>query len=274
MRYEQAAVAFEAVVQGFPTGLTGTIGVRVRDNAGNDTIARTTAGITEDIAGSGIYRTNLTIPTVGDFTIVWDRGGALTPASVATEDVTVLAAAPAPPGPPVGSSYAAVDDVLARAGRVRGAFSVVGKHPDSTDIENFLLATAQEIDAAIRARGFDPDSLDPDTKEAFRDLNAYGALSRALSAMAGAPRDMLDEARLVWESAIGTPQDPAGSIARGTFPAIAVLEAGEGGGGEGSTAGSLWDEEPEYGTQAWADAEAAVLRGTNFAPTVTRGQKL
>lgn len=157
---------------------------------------------------------------------------------------------------------------------MRGAFSVAGKHPDATDLQSFLDTTAADIDAAVRARGFDPASLDQSTKDAFADLNAYGALLRGLVAIPNPPPDLIDEARQIWEAAMGTPQNPAGTIAQGTFPAIAVLEAGEGGGGVGSTAGSLWDEEPEYGSAAWAEAEAAVLRGTNFAPTVTRGQSL
>lgn len=65
----------EAVTAKFATGLAGTVGVRIRDNAGNDAAARVTAGIVEDIASSGIYRKSLTAPTTsGQYTIVWDNG--------------------------------------------------------------------------------------------------------------------------------------------------------------------------------------------------------
>jgi hypothetical protein len=66
------STSFEAVAK-FPTGLTGTLGVRIIDNAGATTIARVTAGIAEYPAGSGIYAKTLTSPgTAGQYTIVWD----------------------------------------------------------------------------------------------------------------------------------------------------------------------------------------------------------
>lgn len=68
----QPNTSFETVNQ-FATGLTGTVGVRVIDNAGATTIARVTAGIVEYPAGSGIYQKTLTSPaTSGGYTIVWD----------------------------------------------------------------------------------------------------------------------------------------------------------------------------------------------------------
>ena len=60
----QPSTSFEAVAQ-FDTGLTGTLGVRITDNAGATTLARTTAGITEYPAGSGIYAVTLTSPGAG-----------------------------------------------------------------------------------------------------------------------------------------------------------------------------------------------------------------
>src|SRR2546425_643783 len=107
-------------------------------------------------------------------------------------------------------AYANTDDVLARAGRVQGIFTVAGKRPNLADLDKFLDDTTAEIDAAVRARGFDPASFETATSEAFRDLNAYGALARGLSAIPNAPADLLAEARSVWEAAMGTPQDPKG----------------------------------------------------------------
>lgn len=66
---------FEALTGGFATGLTGTVGVRLRDGQGGDAIAHTTAGISEDIAASGIYRVTLTAPeTAGQYWLIWDNG--------------------------------------------------------------------------------------------------------------------------------------------------------------------------------------------------------
>ncbi len=109
MIYTAPSTTFEAIADGFATGLVGTIGIRVRDNAGNDTIARTTAGIAEDIAGSGIYRAQFTAPAVaGQYTIVWDNASG----TYATEDLIVSYSAPSG-APPSGSDLCTVADVRA-----------------------------------------------------------------------------------------------------------------------------------------------------------------
>jgi hypothetical protein len=101
---------FEAVADGFSTGLAGTLGVRLRDNQGNDAIPRTTVGIVEDIPGLGIYRVTLTAPAVGgQYTIVWDDGSG----TAATESLVVSYSASSP-GP--SDSFATVDDFAARIG--------------------------------------------------------------------------------------------------------------------------------------------------------------
>lgn len=177
------------------------------------------------------------------------------------------------------ASYATVDDIKARAGRVQGAFSVQNRRPNESDLQQFLDDTAAEIDAAIEARGYNPAGLETATKEGLRDLNAYGALLRGLVAidpsnLPATAQGLTDTARGVWEGAMGTPADPrSGSIAMGTFPAIAVLEAGRGGAG-GQGAGSLWQDDPTYGSEASMEAEATRLRDTNLAPAFSRRQKL
>ncbi|HEY8723448.1 MAG TPA: hypothetical protein VIL92_06265 [Gaiellaceae bacterium] len=101
MIYAAPGATVETVSDGFATGLTGTVGYRLRDNQGADTIARTTAGITEDIAGSGIYRAQFVAPAVaGQFTIVWDDGTG----SYATEDLVVTYTAVTGGAPPPASS--------------------------------------------------------------------------------------------------------------------------------------------------------------------------
>lgn len=103
--------SFEAVVQGFPTGLAGTAGVRVIDNAGATTIARTTAGIAEYPAGSGVYAVTLTAPAAaGQYSVVWDQGGALSPSKVAVEDLVVSWSSLAVVGP-VGEDLTTVANV-------------------------------------------------------------------------------------------------------------------------------------------------------------------
>lgn len=96
MIYARPGQPFEATTNGAPTGLTGTIGVRVIDQpVGTVMTPRTTAGIIEAPAGSGIYSVALTAPnTEGTYLVVWDTGGA-TP-TYASEELQVVGVLPAP----------------------------------------------------------------------------------------------------------------------------------------------------------------------------------
>src|SRR4051812_13027425 len=81
-----ANTTFEATAQ-FPTGLT--LGVRITDNQGATTTARTTVGITEYPAASGLYAITLTAPAAaGQYSVVWDDG-----TNFASEALEVSAAA-------------------------------------------------------------------------------------------------------------------------------------------------------------------------------------
>jgi hypothetical protein len=87
--YVAPGATFEAVATGFPSGLAGTIRVRILDNAGATTSGPTSVGIAEYPAGSGIYYVSLVAPvTAGQYTIMWDDG-TVSPSSVATEDLIV-----------------------------------------------------------------------------------------------------------------------------------------------------------------------------------------
>lgn len=167
-------------------------------------------------------------------------------------------------------AYADFSDVQARLGRFQGVFEITGKHPNQADVEALLGNVADDIDAAIRARGFDPDALNQSARAALVDLNAYGALARALPSTNLGPQaaDLLATAAAVWDSAMGE----RGSIAAGTHSAFAELEAGAGGGGVGPSAGELWSDDPTYGSIASRAAEDTLLEDTNLAPTFRRGQ--
>ena len=130
---------FEAVAQ-FTTGLTGTLGVRIRDNDGNDVLARTTAGIVEDIAGSGIYRVTLTAPVdEGQYTIVWDDADVPTP-NYAIDELIVLGGSDIPT---VGgiSAYATVAEL---AGLLK-----VSATAREAALVRVLIAAADEIDSEV-----------------------------------------------------------------------------------------------------------------------------
>lgn len=81
------------------TGLAGTLGVRILDNDGATTTARTTAWITELVAGSGEYVVNGTAPSdAGEYTAFVDDG-ATTPGHVYTFSILVTTSSPGPVTP-------------------------------------------------------------------------------------------------------------------------------------------------------------------------------
>ncbi len=91
--YAAPGLTYEASASNFPTGLTGTIGVRVTDGIGGTTTSRTTSGIAEFPAGSGIYTVTLTAPTsAGQYQVVWDSGGGSP--TWATEELVVTSSSP------------------------------------------------------------------------------------------------------------------------------------------------------------------------------------
>jgi hypothetical protein len=65
-------------------------------------ISRTTSGIEEEPDGSGIYIASLTAPSsTGEYVVVWDTGGTLTPANTTSEELFVTGT---PPNPTTSSS--------------------------------------------------------------------------------------------------------------------------------------------------------------------------
>jgi hypothetical protein len=162
-------------------------------------------------------------------------------------------------------AYAAFEDVKARAGRVAGAFSVSGKHPNQSDIEVILADCSAMVDSAIRSRGFDPDALSQGVADALKDLVAYGALSRGLAAIDPTGRPGLsalkDTADAIWAAGLL-------AIENGTHEALLELEAGT----TGPSAGALWTDDPDYG-QHVTPSERLELN-EDFAPGFARTQKL
>ncbi len=65
-----------AYAEDAPSGLVGTIGYTVKDEHDVTAIARTTSGIVEVVAGSGVYQATFVVPlTPGPYVFVWDTGG-------------------------------------------------------------------------------------------------------------------------------------------------------------------------------------------------------
>lgn len=175
------------------------------------------------------------------------------------------------------TSYAEFADVAARAGRYAGIFAAADAHPNQADVEQLLEDCHAQIDVAIRARGFSTVGLAADVKASLRDVAAYGALGRALAGVPDPPDD-LAKLRMwalnVWGAAMGDPAGPdkdarRGSIASGSFPGIALLEAGS----TGPSAGDFWTDEPQYGSDALLQAEANRWTA-DTAETFAKGQAL
>lgn len=101
--------SFDARVTGFPSGLVGTVRVRILDNEGGTTLAATAAGIIEDPAGSGSYATTLVAPAEGgQYSVLWDTG-TVGPSSTASDDLLVTLA-------PIVSLPAGITPTLAEVG--------------------------------------------------------------------------------------------------------------------------------------------------------------
>ena len=173
-------------------------------------------------------------------------------------------------------AYATFQQVSARAGRFAAIFAVAGKRPDQADVQAFLDECAAEIDAALASRGFTVPATGA-SASALVDLNAYGALARALASITGPEvEDLRAFARKMWGAALGDPRAVTreailGSIRSGAHPVVALLEGMQG--TTSPTAGNFWDDEPEYGSLTSRSNEAASL-SPGHAPVFAKAQTL
>jgi type IV secretory pathway protease TraF len=96
----QSGTQVTASASGFATGLVGTIGITVLDEAGAVVIPRSTAGITQPSA-LGLYFATFTAPALpGSYLLVWDDAQAA--AVTATESLLVTSTPVAPTVPDAG----------------------------------------------------------------------------------------------------------------------------------------------------------------------------
>lgn len=134
---------FEASAANGSTGLTGTIGVRISNLATDtDFLARTTAGISEYPAGSGLYARSFTAPTtLGTYALIWDTGGA-TPV-YAREDLVVTYSAPSGTGS--GPLYLT-------AAQLKNTLTMTGTTFADADVTLAIGAASRAIDAVTGRR--------------------------------------------------------------------------------------------------------------------------
>lgn len=146
------------------------------------------------------------------------------------------------------ATYATQDDVLARAGRFAGLFQVAGKRPNLADIDAMLDTVSAVIDVEIEAHGYDPASLTADLVESLRDVAAWAVLVRALPEASpgdNATESTVERGQKILDASGFPALGESGVNVLEAIASIGALEAGAGGGGPGTSAGSFWDELPE-----------------------------
>lgn len=110
--YAKPSETLEVSVEAGITGLVGTLGVQVI-NVETDVavIVRTTAGISETPAGSGLYFTELTTPSQpGSYIVLWDKG-TITPTTVAYDLLVINSLGVAPAATAEGENLISLDQL-------------------------------------------------------------------------------------------------------------------------------------------------------------------
>jgi hypothetical protein len=161
--------SFEATTDAFAAGLAGTLGVRIRDGAGGQFLARTTAGISADVTvgATSVYRRTFTAPTtLGQWWIVWDDGTTLK-----REELVVTSSALSP-ATPSGSDLCTLADV------VRYAPGYISD-PDTDDTLQALI-TQQSVDI-LEATGREYVAIDPELNPRRFDVDDWTLRKRKLA---------------------------------------------------------------------------------------------
>lgn len=128
------------------TGLAGIIGVTIRTTDGTVITARTTAGITETAAGSGVYeKTDLIGPNDpgSDYELYWDDGA--TPPAYATEELEVVGAEWRPSIAAVSALEHSRTTVL---GEEVGIFND-DTEPTATQVNNLITIAVADVRSAV-----------------------------------------------------------------------------------------------------------------------------
>lgn len=183
--------------------------------------------------------------------------------------------------------FASQEDVLARAGRFAGLFNVPGRRPNLEDLDEMLVTVSAAISTEIEAHGYDPATLTADLLEGLRDVAAWATLVRSLPQASpgdNAIDDLIAQGDAILKAS-GFASLGTGLNVLATIGAIEALEAGRGGGGPGTSAGSFWDSLPEEwmtgrlfrrGDVTLLNGQVPddLLEGMDAAPTFRRGQSL
>lgn len=215
MIYARTAATFTATLEGAPTGLTGTLGVRIENTDGTTAVARHTTGITELQAGSGVYAALLTAPDdAGSYVVLWDTGG--DQPTYASEDLTVTVGAAPDPLPdslvPSLEEIAAIN--LSRTEDSRG--NPLGTFTTATTPAAVIVTVLAQTAADKVA-----DRLGPDIPDAFLGRAQSTAALYAAALVEGTAHEPRQALIDMWEK-----------IADNALDALAARIEEVGGGGE------------------------------------------
>ena len=209
MIYSRPSTSFEATASGFPSGLTGTIGIRITDGAGGTSVQRRTSGIGEYPTGSGIYYATITAPSVsGQYQVVWDTGGASP--QYAVDELTVTYSG-SPVEPVISNNYYSAPSL------VRAELDYTEQQLSDAAAEKIITEAEDAVDALLG--GWVPDSS-TGRKISEGDVMAWqwGKLVRATTILAAKlvlEPDLLEGQQ--WRSVSGPDFSFSGPLS-GRFP--------------------------------------------------------
>ncbi len=187
--YSAPGATFYSELDNAPTGLVGSIGVRIIRKSDETTVtARSTEGIVESPAGSGRYKATLEAPdAAGDYTVFWDTG-TVSPSTTASDDLIVTYDLPTggvepPPGGGRAYAYASYADVRAHLTFV-STWTATTK-PNATQVHQHIVNAADELDSALRVADYSVPIPTTATEgmEALRVWSSIGAAAAVAMAM-------------------------------------------------------------------------------------------
>lgn len=172
--------------------------------------------------------------------------------------------------PEAAVGYADVQDVLARAGVLAGAWDD-STTPGFAEIESFIRTTAREIDAGIGALGYPVPVTDPVAAPSLAGYNADKALLLAIDATWPGSSARDDVANL--RTAIQARVDAADKLlTAGDLAAVLVL-ASEASSTQSGGAADFWSEEGSTYTW-WLDRFQNWTLSPSEQPEFYRGMRL
>lgn len=201
-----------------PTGLVGTLGVRLESTGGATVVPRFTAGIVEFDPGE--YSAPITAPDdAGDYVPIWDTGGP-TPIEIVDEDTWRVVEGLIEWAPTLVDVAALIRArTKDRVGNEVGTFTA-DTRPTGVEVQAFITEAVNHV--SLRAGPRLPDNAKSDARDAAalraayrversywpeqlaRDSSSYEALKAEYDQLMGDLADTLQDANLATTSRMGS----------------------------------------------------------------------